>query len=302
MKPTANCRTSLMAVSLSSTVLFLASSTAFADLYEDFDGGGTMPWSFVNSSGTAPSLQVGGPSGTYARITNLTASNNNSLAFDEDPSVTGPAPYGLRLQFNFRLSDDAASMAAGGCCGSAADGLGIGLFAVSYWGSTGPVNPGSWPSTGGEAWERPHFRDAFAVGIDIFQNLDDVNLNWNGVEIANASLHGIFDLNNSLWHRMMVDLFPDGANTRVDVSIIGDVFGATSVQPVFAGQLIAGMDLANLPEYRLIAGGRTGGAFANGDLDNISLTRAVPEPSAMAPMALLSLGAGLFLVRRRTVS
>ena len=292
MKVMKECHAPLGIVSLSMVLALLSPPILQANLYEDFDGGGSTPWTFASTSGTPPSLQVGGPSGQYARIINLTGSNNNSIAFDENPSVTGPAPGGLRLVFNFRMSDDAANQAAGGCCGSAADGLGIGLFATSLYGSTGGVNPS------GADWERPHFAGAFTVGLDIFQNIDVVSLNWNGAEVATADLGGILDLNNSTWHRMAVDVLPDGANARANVSVFADVFGNTSVRQVFAGVPIPGLDLANLPGYRLIAGGRTGGAFASGDIDNISLAL-VPEPSALV---LLALGVGLLVLRRRKVA
>lgn len=283
--------TSLAVVSVSAACSLLSPAAEAAGLYENFDGGGNTPYAFTVTSGaTAPAVLSGGASGNYARITFLEGSDNRSIAFNENPAITGPAPFGLRLSFNFRLTDDAANAAAGGCCGSAADGLGIGLFATSAYGSTGGVNP-----TGAD-WERPRFAGAFTVGLDVFQNIDDVSLNWNGAEVANASLHNSVDLNNALWHRVALEVFPDGANAIANLTLVEDVFGNTRIHQVFSDQPIAGLDLANLPGYRLIAGGRTGGAYAAGDLDNISVV-IVPEPSTTV---LLSLGAGLLLFRRRT--
>ena len=143
-------------------VLGMACSDACGSFVETFDGGGSVPWAFKSSSGTAPSLQVGGPTNTHARITNLDASNNNSLAFDEDPLSTGPQPAGIRLAFDFRMTGDAANAAAGGCCGSAADGLGVGVFATARYGTSGPINPGAGEGVGGSGvapndWERPQF-------------------------------------------------------------------------------------------------------------------------------------------------
>jgi len=291
MKPKSSRFISFMAVGLSAGFFLLLSSFAVAGILEDFDGDGNTPWAFATTSGaTPPAILTGGPMNQFARLTYLESSDNRSIALNENPTMTGPAPGGVRLAFDFRLSDDAANAAAGGCCGSAADGMGIGLFATALYGVSGAVNP-----TGAD-WERPHFPGAFTVGLDIFQNIDNVTINWNGAEIASAELGGVFDLNNSLWHRMIVEVYPEGGNAKVDLSILGDVAGNTSIQQVFSGQPVPGLDLASLPGYRLIAGGRTGGAYAAGDLDNISV-EPIPEASTMA---LLSLGAGLFLVRRRT--
>ena len=261
---------------------------ANADLIEDFDGGGSgIPFSLTNSSGGAPSIvAAGGSTGSFVRLANLNGSNNNSIAWDEDPSTTGPSPFGLTLAFHFRMTDDDANAAAGGCCGSAADGLGIGLYSTATYGTTGPVNP----ATSGAVWERPAHPDAFAVGLDIFQNIDVVNLNWGGSEVANASVQHIMDLNDGVWHRMIVALKPNGADALVDVRIIEDVQGMTSIHNVFSNQAIVGLDLANLPNYRLIGGGRTGGAFHNGDFDNIALF-----PTPVPPTALLTLSGLLIL-------
>jgi hypothetical protein len=225
-------------------------------------------------------------------LVNLNASNNNSLAFDEDPSTTGPSPGGMILAFDFRMTGDDANNGAGGCCGSAADGLGLGLFATSTYGTTGGVNPG----TGGAGdWERPAFPDSFAVGLDVFQNIDVVSINWADTQIAEANVQPFMDLNNNLWHRAVVHVKPDGANALVDMLLLEDVDGLTQIHPVFSNLAVPGLNLAALPGYRLIAGGRTGGAFLNGDIDNIAL-EAIPEPGSLT---LLGLGGLLLLVARR---
>ena len=286
-------------------VMGMACSDAFGSFVETFDGGGTVPWAFKSNSGTAPSLQVGGPTNTHARITNLNGSNNNSIAFDEDPLTTGPQAAGMRLAFDFRMTDDAANAAAAGCCGSAADGLGIGVFATARYGASGAINPGAGEGVGGSGvsdgitlfndWERPQFADAFAIGLDIFQNIDVLSINWADAQVAAIDVAPIMDLNNNVWHRALVNVKPDGANAKVDVTILEDVTGLTTIHSIATDVAVPGLNLAALPGWRVIGGGRTGGAFVEGSLDNIAV-QAVPEP---ASVALLGLGGLLLLAARK---
>jgi len=110
------------------------SVTTRAALIEDFDGGGSTPYTLTQSGGgPGPFIAAGGPSGNYIRLTSLTSSNMNSIAFDKDVSQTGATPNGLILQFDYRMTDNATNSAAGGCCGSAADGMRIGLFDASVY-------------------------------------------------------------------------------------------------------------------------------------------------------------------------
>jgi hypothetical protein len=256
-------------------VFALPASVAHA-LSEDFDGGGTVPYTLTSSGSDVPSVMSGGPTGNFVRVSNLSVNNNNSIAFDEDPGQTGPAPTGLRLSFDFRMTDDASNTDAGGCCGSAADGIGIGLFDTATYGSTGGNNPGA---SFVAIWERPAFVSAFAIGLDVFQNLDVVNLNWGGVQVAEADVSAVLDLNDNLFHRAIVDIIPNGANALVNMDIVEDVNGLAATHAIFAGQVVSGMNLNTLFSYRVIAGGRTGGAFTDGDFDNIRL---VPEPATHA--------------------
>lgn len=276
-------------------------SFANATLIEDFDGAGTTPFTLTQSNiGAAPTVLAGGPSGNFLRVTHLERSSNNSIAFDEEASQTGPAPSGLTLSFDFRMTDDQSAADSGfACCvnaqapnGQAADGIGIGLFGTSTWGSSGSSNPGTT-----SFWESPLMLDAFTIGLDIF-TFDDpattgnnVTLNLNGA-VAADSFVSAFALNNNLFNRVMVDITANGVNALVNLSIVEDVFGASTLHSIFSNQVVAGLDLNTLGNYRLIAGGRTGGAAMAGDLDNISLT-STPPAQAPEPTTLALIGIGL---------
>jgi hypothetical protein len=282
-----------MVVRLFASVLFAAVllvPAAQAGFIEDFEGGGTIPFTFTNSSGAPPGLLTGPPTNTFARLVNLNGNNNNSIAFDQAPL---PAENTVRLALSlvFRMTDDATNAAAGGCCGSAADGLGFGIFDTAVYGTTGGVNP----AVGGRIWERPNFPSAFAVGLDVFQNIDDVSLNWNGVEVANAAVAPL-DLNSNVFHRAdLVLMARTDGSTDVSLDIVEDVYGAATPYSIYNNFNIPGMDLLNMFDYRFIAGGRTGGAFTAGDIDNIELREYTPEPATLTLLGLATLA----LRRRR---
>ena len=274
--------------------LGLFSSASFAQLTEDFDGGGTTPFWLTNTGGAPAEVMTGGPTGSFLRLTHLNGGISNSVAFDENPSISGSVPNGKQLAFDFRMSDDQANADAGGCCGSAADGLGAGFFVTAEHGATGAANP----AAAGGIWERPAFPASIAIGLDIFQNIDEVNLNLFGAEVASVDVQPLgLDLNDGVFHRAIMTVLPDPADSAmalVDVDVIQDVHGAGATISVMSDVSIP-VEVAALPGFRVIAGGRTGGAFVNGDIDNI-VARQVPEPTTGA---LFGLGVVALLRRRR---
>ena len=86
----------------------------------------------------------------------------------------------------------------------------------------------------------------------------------------------------------VVNILPDGANSVVNMDIIEDVLGDTTIHNIFSNQPVTGLDLANLAGYRVIAGGRTGGAFNDGSIDNIAVV-SIPEPATAALLCLATL-------------
>jgi hypothetical protein len=283
-----------------SLLLFVTVSAARAQLKVDFDGGDNTAWALTNSSGQAPEVLSGGPTGSFVRLANLTAGINNSVALDENPTVTGPAPNGKVLSFDFRMSDNQANADAGGCCNSAADGMGIGYFATPLYGAAGPMNPAA--AAGASPWERPVFASAAVVGLDVFEDIDVVTLNAFGGVLAEVDVRPMgLDLNNGVFHRGIFTVLPnpaDATKSLWSVDIIEDVHGANPVVHSVIASLPTDVNLNGLPLNRVIAGARTGDAFLNADLDNISV-RFVPEPSG-----LMLLGAGIVglnsLTRRRS--
>jgi hypothetical protein len=264
----------------------------------DFEGG-AQSWlpQTTNSGGTAPAILSGGPTGQYLRMTHLTGGNNNSFMLNENFDGAAASGRGLHIVFDFRMTGNEANETAGGCCGSAADGLGAGIFFTGpgQWPSSGPFNPmdGSLldPPFGGSIWERPRVPHSLTAGLDIFSNIDEVNLNANlGGAVPDADLANIdvaadlgLDLNNATWHQFQLIVTPDGI---ASIDIIEDVFGAGIAHTVVAG-VDTGLDLDNLPSFRVGVGGRTGGAFTEGDIDNLLAGTGLPRlPSRLPPLEL----------------
>jgi hypothetical protein len=259
---------------------------ANAGLIEDFDGGGNTTYA---TTGIATLVSGAPGNGQAMRVARLQGGGWGTVAWDERADATGFAP-GIALEYDFRMTDDAANAAAGGCCGQAADGIGIGLFDTATYGATGASSPG------GANWERPSFANAFTIGFDIYQN-DDINLNWNGAQVIATPFP--FVLNDNNWHRAEVTVWPSGGNASVDLTIVEDVNGSPVRHSVFTRQSVTGMDLSNLFNYRLIAGARTGGAWHDGELDNLVLSE-IPEPSTAIVFGLLGLCGLALFARRRT--
>ena len=227
--------------------------------FDDFDGIATSTGQFAGQGSSGPAIYSDGSNG-FIRLTSLAQNNHFTYAYDEQPDQTGPEPNGFVMSFDFRMTDDDTNDLFGGCCGSAADGFGIGLFSTDTYGKEGRIHV---PDKSPGVWERPSFQDAFTVGFDVFQNVDRVTLNWAGNEIAEAKLDGIIDLNDNTFHQAIVQVTPAGRQSLASVWI--------DDTQVLQGIEISEMQLASLFNYRVIAGGRTGSAYTETDLDNIAV-------------------------------
>lgn len=259
-------------------VLYASTATAAILLSENFDDGGGVNsvFNFTNSSGQVPTMMGGGPTGNFARLTNLSTSNINSLAFDLAPGSLGS---GFTIFVDFRITSDADAVAAGSPLGQAADGLGIGLFDTSVFAATGPLNPLF-------SWEDPR-SDAPAgsvmMGFDIFNftPFGGNNVRMTGLSGSAellADLTTPFTLNQNVFHQARWSFTNEGTDAKMALTLVEDVNGTSTVHNLLSGILVPGLDLDTF-NGRLILGGRTGAAFANGDVDNIRI-EAVPLPAA----------------------
>jgi len=269
-------------------ILVLSSGSVQGALIVDFDTPSTPYTITQHGSAPGPASTTGGPTGTFLRLTNDIASQMNTLAFDEVPAFTGPQPDGLEMQFDYRMSEEATHT---GCCGQRADGFGVALMATALYGTTGD-GPATIP------WERPAYAAAFSVGFDIFEDpdfdSDVVTLNWDGLQIAEFATTGMH-LNTGVFNQVNITIIPDGTDAKVSVTIIEDIHGSPGAPlTIFSDAVIPGMDMYNLPGFRAVLGGRTGGAYVAADIDNIHF-QSIPEPMTIA---LFGLG-GLALLRKR---
>ena len=259
----------------------VSSADAATLLSENFDDGGGINsvFNFTNSSGQVPAMMGGGgPSGNFARLTNLSPSNINSLAFDLVPGSLKP---GFTVFVDFRMSSDADAVNAGSAFGQAADGLGFGLFDTSLFPATGPLNPLS-------TWEDPRVDappGSVMMGFDIFSftPFGGNNVRMTGLAGKDELLADLtvpFSLNQNVYHQAQWSFTDAGTDALMSLTLVQDVNGAAIVHNLLNGILVPGLDLDTF-SGRLILGGRTGAAFADGDVDNIRIATVSLPPAAL---------------------
>jgi hypothetical protein len=240
---------------------------------ENFDNTSVnSTYHFTTSSGNhvAGVAASGTANGNVARLTSeLHGSSSTSIAWNQ----VGANATSVKLEFDFKMSAD------GG--GEAADGFGIGFFKTSVHGATGPANPGV-----GAEWETPGAGNgmpgAVHIGFDIYGGTEGNNIRISGPANPKVVLRNFFvprQLNSNLFHRAIITAVASGSSTLFNVDLIMDVNGAAEPIEAARGVIIPGFNLMT-EEFRIIAGGRTGGVTVRGEIDNVVLssTGAVPTP------------------------
>lgn len=217
-------------------------------LMQDFDSLGTTYFT-ANQYGSAPGPQVlppgaGRPS-NFLRLIQTTNGQVNQIAFDR---VAQGFYQRIEAEWDF-------SVLAG------ADGGAFALLNTGWEGITGPVSNPS------PAWEEPRFTTGFAIGFDVYENIHDISLNWDGQQVVEYSG---YDYRGSAFQHasLAIDFVSGGANVSLTI-------GGT---PIFTNYFIPGMTPY---ESRVAFGARTGGVNTNFDLDNIVIRwlNQVAEPT-----------------------
>jgi hypothetical protein len=244
---------------------------------QNFDTPGT-PFTLLNGQ---TSILGGGPSGNFARLVQAVGGQTGALWFDR--SQVGGLPK-IIVDFDFRMS-----------IGSRADGIGVLLANTASFGNSGAPLFFS---------EEPNVVNSLGVGFDIFNNggpsepsNNHVSLHWNGALVAVADLNAApFNGTYQLWRNAEPNFF-DHAQIEFDF-ITGGVNATvkltdgsnSNVLTVFNNQFIAGV---NPYESRLAFSGRTGGANANHDIDNVNAQFLSPVPAPAGFLLALVGGLGL---------
>jgi hypothetical protein len=224
---------------------------------QDFDAAGTV-YSLKNFGPTPVSVQPAnaGSTGNYLRLVPSSGGELGVVAFDR--TATG-AFTTVVATFDFRIIPPAG--------GNRADGMGFALLNTGAYGTTGQ----------GPAFsEEPSLANSIGVGFDVYANAstpaepnnNHISLHWNNAQVGNAVIPS-FDLANGKFNRAVVIIRFAGGNAYVTLRLTPDINGTPGpTQTVLQDALITG---AAPYEGRVAFGARTGGLWAEHDLDNVNV-------------------------------
>lgn len=234
-----------------------------ADLHQGFEGDAEVAYHLSHGGGDAPVEMVEGEN-TFIRISQDDGANN-AVSVDEHLPVSGPAPDGKILSFDFRLSGDVANENFEG-------GFGAGYFAAGPWGTHGGRNPGAVDAD--TDWDRPAFPGTVALG---FRPQDDT-ISLNGFEnlLAEVGVDSTlpFDMDDGNFHRAILTVKPNPANPATALfsfDVVEDVNGEANRHPLMY-DVPANINLAGLPRNRVMAGAKSVNGSLQADIDNFNVT------------------------------
>ncbi|MDZ4783830.1 MAG: PEP-CTERM sorting domain-containing protein [Planctomycetia bacterium] len=274
---------------VAATTLGVVTVTArAADTVQDFSANfntGSTPSRLsldLYGAGSAPVINPGLPDGwdgNYLRLTHAENSQANVLTFNQ--AYTGDYDA-LEISFDFSISNGPAG----------ADGFGIAYMnSATYGVDTTTLAPG--------ISEEPNLLGSFGVGFDTYNNptLGDttapegstpnsISLHANGALVSSLSLEAealaLLETADGLpIMKGNIRVVPADGGSNVTVSVTTDEPTPITITP-FNNFFVAGL---NPYDGRIGIGGRTGGANANQDLDNIKLT---VTPVGGAPTEVLN--------------
>ncbi len=220
-----------------------------ADTFSDFSGALTNTPStiFQAGQGSFPVIMNEPPAGDFLRLMAEQGSVSNHIAFDATHTENWSS---LVAQFDFRLINNTADPA---------DGIGLVFLPVLRAGVSG-VGIADFVA------EEPNTAGALGVGVDLYPNVNDVSLHWNGLEQTNAYTNpALVNFLNSGWNRVAVSYTQVGNGLNASVTVTKDIYG-TPVQYARLDQAIDARPYAN----RVQISGRTGGADMSADIDNVA--------------------------------
>lgn len=237
-------------------------------LFQDFDSVGTTGYRAVQAAATDPANPAGfrpgplikagnaGTDGAFMRIVNdAVAGQSNRIVFDR--AFDGGAstlPEVLEFDLRFNSSD------------TPADGLGL-LFLPTIDPATGIA---AIAGDGIGSSEEPMHSGILGIGFDVYPNespdvAPGVSLHFDNVKLADVPLPAAIGLGQ--FHKVQVVREAVEGGLNVSVIAFPDVNGAAGAPVTLIEDFfVAG---ARNHDYRVQLSGRTGGANADHDVDNI---------------------------------
>ena len=243
-----------------------------APTVQDFDNpGSTYYLRNFDTDTSTPTIMTDGPSGNYVRLTRTVGTELGGIYFDATAERTNTV---VLVRFDFR-------------CQGSADGFGFVFLNTANWGTAGTNNVPSFS-------EEANVAGSLGVGFDIYNNnapplepnANHVSIHWAGVQVQNGVATPNLSLAAGVFHRAEILIKFETNRALVTVRITPDIYGAGG-QPetLFNNFVISG---AYPYRGRVAFCGRTGGAWANQDLDNIQVQylAELPQPAGLSMQLL----------------